>query len=57
MAQPTVLVRAALPQGYRWKVVVDGQTVATGTAASEMDARAAADEISKRIAAEPPKGP
>jgi hypothetical protein len=57
MVQPTVLVRAALPQGYRWKVVVDGQSVATGTAASEMDARTAADEIAKRIAAEPPQGP
>ena len=57
MAQPTVLVRAALPQGYRWKVVLDGQTIATGTAASEMDARAAADEIAKRVAAEPPQGP
>lgn len=57
MAKPTVLIRATQPQGYRWKVSVDGESVATGTAASEMDARAAADEIVKRIVAEPPKGP
>jgi hypothetical protein len=56
MARPTILVRAAPPQGYRWNVIVDGETVGSGTAATEFDARNAADEIVKRLEAKPPQG-
>lgn len=52
-----VLVRAAPPQGYRWKVISDGQTVASGTAGTEFDARNAANEIAKRLETEPPAAP
>jgi hypothetical protein len=57
MAKPTILVRPAPPQGYRWKVIVDGETIGSGTAATEFDARNAADEVLKRLEADPPQGP
>ena len=58
MAKCTTLIRAVPPHGgYQWKVVSDGEAVATGTAGSEAEARAAADEIVKRLEAEPPQGP
>ena len=57
MATPTVLVRADQTGGFRWRVIVDGETVGTGTAATEFEAREAANEIVKRIEAKPPEGP
>jgi hypothetical protein len=58
MAKLTTLIRAVPPHGgYRWKVVNDGETVASGTAATEIEARSAADEIMKRLQADPPQGP
>ena len=43
--------------GLRWKVVVDGQTVASDNAQSLEKAQAAADEYVARIAKEPTAGP
>jgi hypothetical protein len=57
MAKPTILVRANQTGGFRWRVVLDGQTVGTGDAASEFEAREAANEIVKRIEAKPPEAP
>jgi hypothetical protein len=57
MATPTILVRASPPHGFRWRVVVDGQTVGSGIAVTEFEAREAANEIVKRIEAKPPEAP
>jgi hypothetical protein len=57
MATPTILVRADQTGGFRWRVIVDGETVGTGTAATEFEAREAANEIVKRIEAKPPEAP
>ena len=54
--KPIVIVRAA-PGGYRWKVVMDGQTIGTDTAATELDARNAANEVAARAAQRPTEGP
>ena len=56
MERFVVRVRAA-PPGYGWKVISDGETVASGTASTELDARSAANEIAKRLEAEPPAAP
>ena len=57
MAKPAILVRANQTGGFRWRVILDGQTVASGDAATELDARNAAGEIVKRIEAKPPEAP
>jgi hypothetical protein len=57
MATPTILVRASPPHGFRWRVIVDGQTVGSGIAVTEFEAREAANEIVKRIEAKPPEAP
>jgi hypothetical protein len=57
MAAPTIIVRASPPQGFRWRVILDGATVGSGTAATEFEAREAANEIVKRIEAKPPEAP
>jgi len=57
MAKPTVLVRANQTGGFRWRVILDGETVGTGDAPTEFEARTAANEIVKRIEAEPPEAP
>ena len=56
MPEPIVFVRTS-PEGFRWRVVADGQTVGTGTAATEFEARTAANEIVKRLEAKPPEAP
>lgn len=48
MEKPNVLVRKS-PDGYRWKVLQDGQTVGTGTAKTEFEARNAANETVARL--------
>jgi hypothetical protein len=55
MATPTIIVRASPPTGFRWRVIMDGETVGTGTAATEFEARTAANEVVKRIEAKPPE--
>ena len=57
MAKPTILVRASQPNGFRWRVIADGETVGTGTASTEFEAREAANEIVKRLEAKPPEAP
>ena len=57
MSKPTVLVRATQTGGFRWRVVANGETVGTGEARSEFEAREAANEIIKRIEAKPPEAP
>jgi hypothetical protein len=57
MPKPSVLVRANQTGGFRWRVILDGQTVGSGDAATELDARNAAGEIVKRIEAKPPEAP
>ena len=57
MAHPTILVRASPAGGFRWRVILDGETVGSGEAASEFQAREAANEMIKRIEAKPPEGP
>jgi hypothetical protein len=57
MAKPAVLIRAAPTGGYRWRVIVDGDTAASGEAKSEFEAREAANEIVKRIESKPPEAP
>lgn len=57
MAKPTVLVRANQTGGFRWRVILDGETVGSGDAPSEFAAREAANEIAKRIEAKPPEAP
>jgi hypothetical protein len=57
MPEPSIIVRSSPQGGYRWRVVVDGQTVGTGTAVTEFEARNAADEIVKRLGEKPPEAP
>ncbi len=57
MSEPSVIVRSSPQGGFRWRVVVDGQTVGSGSAPTEFEARNAADEIVKRIEAKPPEAP
>jgi hypothetical protein len=57
MSKPTVLVRANQTGGFRWRVVLDGETAASGDAKSEFEAREAANDIVKRIEAKPPEAP
>jgi hypothetical protein len=47
---PTVVVRKSLQEGYHWRVVAEGQTVETGAAATELEARNAANLVVERIA-------
>ncbi len=57
MAKPTVLVRANQTGSFRWRVLLDGETVGSGDAPSEFAAREAANEIVKRLEAKPPEAP
>ena len=57
MPTPTVIVRADQSGGFRWRVIVDGETVWSGRATSEFEAREAANEIVKRLEAKPPEAP
>jgi hypothetical protein len=57
MSKPTILVRASQTGGFRWRVILDGETAASGEAQSEFEAREAANEIVKRIEEEPPEAP
>ena len=57
MQSPSVIVRSSPQGGFRWRVIVDGQTVGTGTAATEFEARNAANEIVRRLEATPPEAP
>ena len=54
--KPSVSIDATA-EGLRWKVVSDGETVASGTAQTMEEAHAAADEIVVRISKEPIEGP
>jgi len=55
--QPTIIVRAEPGRGYRWKVLVDGEAVGTDSAATELEARNAANSFAARIARKPFPGP
>lgn len=55
--KPTVVVRASPAGGFRWRVILDGETVGAGDAATEFEAREAANEIVKRIEAKAPEAP
>jgi hypothetical protein len=55
--KPTVIVRASPAAGFRWRVVVDAETVGSGEAATEFAAREAANEIVRRLEATPPEAP
>jgi hypothetical protein len=56
MNKPSVSIDAT-SGGLRWKVISDGETVATGDAKSMEEAQAAADEIVARISKAPIAGP
>jgi len=49
MAKYTKLIRLTPPAGYRWKVISEGRTVASGSAASDLEARIAANEATSRL--------
>jgi hypothetical protein len=49
MARFTTCVRASPAGGYRWEVIADGQALRDGTAQTEREARAAADEAMKQL--------
>jgi hypothetical protein len=55
--KPTLIVRASPAGGFRWRVVVDAETVGSGEAATEFAAREAANEIVRRLEARPPEAP
>ena len=57
MPEPFVIVRSSPQGGFRWRVIADGQTVGTGTAATELEARNAANEVVERVMAKPPEAP
>lgn len=57
LAKSTILVGASPQGGFRWSVVIDGQTVGTGERATELEARNAADALVRRIEARPPEAP
>jgi hypothetical protein len=57
MPPPSVIVRSSPQGGFRWRVIVDGETVSAGTAATEFEARTAANETLKRLEAKPPEAP
>ena len=52
-AKPAILVDAT-PQGFHWRVIIDGQTVGMGERATEPEARDAANALVARIEPEPP---
>ena len=54
--KPTVLVTAS-PDGFRWKVIIAGETVGTGAGKTEFEARNAANEFAARAKQEPTEGP
>jgi len=54
MAQYTTLIRVTPPNGYHWHVISEGKTLAHGEAASDSEARTAADEAIKRLEPDPP---
>jgi hypothetical protein len=56
MSKPSVSIDAT-SDGLRWKVVSEGETVATGDAKSMEEAQAAADESVARICKAPIAGP
>lgn len=43
------LIRAVLPRGFRWKVIVDGKTVENGTTDTESEARDAAEKAIEKL--------
>ena len=47
--QYTTLMRLTPPSSYRWRVISDGKTLASGEAATDLDARLAADEAIKGL--------
>lgn len=55
-AKPAILVDAS-PQGggFRWRVIIDGQTVGVGERATEREARDAANALVQRINPTPPE--
>jgi hypothetical protein len=52
---PDILVRAA-PGGFRWNVLLGGETVGTDTAITEGEARSAAEAFARTVADEPAEG-
>ena len=47
--QYTILIRVTPPNGYHWHVISEGKTLARGEAASDSEARAAADDAIKLL--------
>ena len=54
---PRVIVRSSPQGGFRWRVILDGETVGSGDAPTEFEAREAAEETVERIEAKPPEAP
>ena len=57
MSEPLVIVRSSPQGGFRWRVILDGETVGSGDAPTEFAAREAANETVKRIVARPLEAP
>jgi hypothetical protein len=55
MSKAAILIRASQQGGFRWRVIADAQTVGTGVATTEFEARTAANEVAKLIEAKPPE--
>ena len=49
MAQYTTLIRVTPPDSYRWLVIQEGKTVASGLASSDYEARQAAERAIQRL--------
>ena len=49
MAKYTTLIRVTPPNGYHWRVISEGKTLGQGEAASDSEARAAAEDAIKQL--------
>ena len=49
MTKPTIIVRPAAPRGFRWEIVADGETLKSGTTATEFEARTMAEAELKEL--------
>jgi len=55
MAQFTTLFRVSSTEGYYWRVISEGKILASGAAATDFEARLAAEQATNRLErAEPP---
>ena len=49
MAKPTIIVKPTAPRGFRWEIIADGQTLKSGTTATEFEARTMAEAELKEL--------